>query len=92
MVLAAADNGAGGGGLLLSQGLMATEGACGPAAALRPSMSQALVAAAGARLAFGKVGLGGYLPWIIRECPSMPVCGQCALNTCSCAKETQGGL
>ena len=71
---------------------MATEDACGPAAALRPSVSEALVAEAGARLAFGKVGLGGYLPRISRECPSIPVCGECALKTCSCAKETQGDL
>ena len=71
---------------------MATEGPCGPAAALRPSMSKALVAATGAGLAFGKVGLGGYLPRISRECPSMPVCGECALKTCSRAKETQEDL
>lgn len=50
---------------------MATEDACGPAAALRPSVSEALVAEAGARLAFGKVGLGGYLP---RSAGSAPAC------------------
>lgn len=67
-------------------------GSLWPSSSPAPSMSEALVAAAGARLAFGKVGLGGYLPRISRECPSMPVCGECALKTCSRAKETQEDL